>query len=86
MLTLENTSETIKRDQTYLDRDMTSSDTITVTPKTDTSESEEILALKTEVVEIKKVQVTMTHNKHHRDGVSNGRNFILKEKQQSLGK
>ena len=43
MLTLDNTSETIKRDQTYLDRDMTSSGTITVTPKADRPVSEEIL-------------------------------------------
>jgi hypothetical protein len=50
---------------------MTSSGTITVTPKDDTPESVEILALKAELVEIKSAQATVTHNKHHHDGVSN---------------
>ena len=71
MLTWDNTSEAIKCVETYLDRDMTSSGTITVDQKTDTSESEEILSLKTELVEIKAAQATVTHNKRHRDGVSN---------------
>ena len=71
MLTLDNTSEAIKRVQTYLDRDMTSSDTITAALKADTPESEEIVALKAELAEIKKAQAMMTHNKRRRDGVSN---------------
>ena len=71
MLTLDNTSEDIKRAQTYLDRDMTISGTITATPKADTPSSEEILALKKELVELKAAQATATHNKHRRDGVPN---------------
>ena len=49
MVTLENTSETIKRVQTYLDRDMTSSDIPTAVLQADTSESKAILALKAEL-------------------------------------
>ena len=71
MLTLDNTSEAINRAQTYLDRDMTISGTITAAPKDDMPESEEILDLKAELVEIKAAQATVTHNKRHRDGVSN---------------
>ena len=71
MLTLENTSEAIKRDQTYLDHDMTISGTITKVPKADTPASEEILALKAELEELKVPQTTVTHNKHRRDGVPN---------------
>ena len=50
---------------------MTSSGTITAAPKDDIPESEEILDLKAELVEIKAAQATVTHNKRHRDGVSN---------------
>ena len=50
---------------------MTSSDTITAALKADTPESEEIVALKAELAEIKKAQAMMTHNKRRRDGVSN---------------
>ena len=50
---------------------MTSLGTITVSQKTDTSESEENFALKTHLTEIKTTQTTVTHNKHRRDGVSN---------------
>ena len=57
MLTLENTLEAIKRAQTYLDCDMTSSGTITVA--------------KAELAEINAAQATVTHNKRRRDGVSN---------------
>ena len=71
MLTLDNTSEAIKRAQTYLDRDMTISGTITAAPKVDTPTSEEILALKAELAELKTAQATVTHNKRRRDGVPN---------------
>ena len=66
MLTLDNTSETIKRVQTYLDRDMTSSDTPTVVLQVDTSESKVILVLKAELTEIKTAHVkTTTTQGHH---------------------
>ena len=75
MLTLENTSEDIKRVQTYLDRDMTSTDTPTAVLKDDTSESKSILTLKTELAEIKaahaKATTTSGHqlnNKRRREG------------------
>ena len=62
MLTLENTSETIKRVQTYLDRDMTSSDTPTAVLQAHTSESKTILTLKTELTEIKTVHTKVTRD------------------------
>ena len=75
MLTLENTSEAIKRVQTYLDRDITSSDTPTAVLQADTSESKAILTLKAELAEIKsahaKVTTTSGHqlnNKRRREG------------------
>ena len=75
MLTLENTSETIKRVQTYLDRDMMSSDTPTAVLQTDTSESKAILTLKAELAEIKAAHVKATttqgrqlNNKRRREG------------------
>ena len=75
MLTLENTSETIKRVQTYLDRDMMSSDTPTAVLQPDTSESKAILALKAELAEIKTAHAKATttqgrqlNNKRRREG------------------
>ena len=60
MLTLENTSEGIKCFQTYLDRDMTSSDPPTAVLQAKTSESKTILTLKAELVEIKSAHVKAT--------------------------
>ena len=65
MLTLDNTSETIKRVQTYLDHDMTSSDTPTAVLPADTSESKTILTLKAELTEIKTVHVKTTSTQGH---------------------
>ena len=65
MLTLENTSETIKRVQTYLDRDMTSSDTPTAVLQAHTSESKTILTLKTELAEIKTAHTKETTTQGH---------------------
>ncbi len=51
MLTLENTSDTVKYTETYLNREITNPDNHTAVLKADTSDSKEILALKTELAE-----------------------------------
>ena len=56
MLTLENTSDTVKYAETYLNREITTSDNHAAVLKADTSDSKEILALKTELAELKSAQ------------------------------
>jgi hypothetical protein len=79
MLTLENTSADMKYTETYLNHETTTSDNHTVVLKADVSDSKEILVLKTELTEVKTVQVTVTttqgqctthtlHNKRRHDG------------------
>jgi hypothetical protein len=60
MLTLENTSDTVKYTETYLNREITNPDNHAVVLKADASDSKEILALKTELVELKAAQATVT--------------------------
>ena len=69
----------MKLAETYLKRETATSDNHTVVLKTDESDSKEILALKTELVEFKATQTTVTTTqgqgsarrlqyKHHHDG------------------
>ncbi len=60
MITLANTSETMKCAETHLQREATTSDKHAVVLKADTSDSKEILTLKAEMVEIKADQATVT--------------------------
>jgi hypothetical protein len=60
VLTLENTSDSVKYAETYLNREITTSDNHSAVLKADTSDSKEILGLKTELVELKSAQATVT--------------------------
>jgi hypothetical protein len=60
MLTLENTSDTVKYTETYLNREITNPDNHVSVLKTDVSDSKEILALKVELAEVRAAQVTVT--------------------------
>ena len=60
MLTLENTFDSMKCAETHLQREATTSDKHAAVLKADTSDSKEILALKTELVEFKAGQATVT--------------------------
>ena len=60
MLTLENTSDAVKYAETYLNREITTSDNHAAVLKADTSDSKEILALKAELAELKAAQATVT--------------------------
>jgi hypothetical protein len=60
VLTLENTSDAVKYAETYLNREITTSDNHTTVLKTDTSDSKEILGLKVELAELKATQATVT--------------------------
>ena len=53
MITLENTSAVMKRAETYLEREVTTSDKHTVVLKADASDSNENLGLKAELTELK---------------------------------
>jgi hypothetical protein len=79
MLTLENTSDSMKCAETYLNHKTTTSDNHAAVLKADASDSKEILALKAKLTELKAAQATVTttqgqgaarrlHNKRHRDG------------------
>jgi hypothetical protein len=78
MLTLENTSDTVKYTETYLNREITTSDNHAEVLKADASDSKEILALKGEMTELQSSQATVTttegggsrrfNNKRRRDG------------------
>jgi hypothetical protein len=78
MLTLENTSDAVKYTETYLNREITTSDNHATVLKADVSDSKEILALKAELAELKSAQATVTttqgggsrriNNKRRRDG------------------
>jgi predicted GNAT family acetyltransferase len=79
MLTFENTSDVMKCAETYLEREITTSDNHAAVLKADASDSKEILTLKTEPVELKTAQTTVTttqgqgaarrlHNKRRLDG------------------
>jgi hypothetical protein len=78
MLTLENTSDTVKYTETYLNREITTSDNHATVLKADVSDSKEILVLKAELAELKAAQATVTttqgggsrriNNKRRRDG------------------
>jgi hypothetical protein len=60
ILTLENTSDTVKYTETYLNREITTSDNHVGVLKADTSDSKEILVLKVELEELKAAQATVT--------------------------
>jgi hypothetical protein len=62
MLTLENTSDAVKYTETYLNREITNPDNHAAVLKADESDSKEILALKTELAELKAAQATVTTN------------------------
>jgi hypothetical protein len=57
ILTLENTSATMNHTERYLNCETTTSDNHTVVLKVDVSDSKEILALKTDLSELKSTQV-----------------------------
>jgi len=60
MLTLENTSDTVKYSETYLNYGITNPDNHTAVLKADVSDSKDILALKSELAELRADQVTVT--------------------------
>jgi hypothetical protein len=75
---LENTSDTVKYTETYLNREITNLDNHVAVLKADVSDSKEILALKSELTELRAAQATVTttqgggnrrfNGKRHRDG------------------
>ena len=60
MVTLTDTSETMKFSETHLQREATTSDKHSVVLKVYTSDSKEILTLKDEMAEFKVTQATVT--------------------------
>ena len=60
MLTLENTSDTVKYTETYLNREITNTDNHVAVLKVDVSDSKEILVLKVKLTELRTVQSTVT--------------------------
>ena len=76
MLTLENTSDAVKYAETYLNREITTSDNHAAVLKADTSDSKEILALKAELAELKAAQATVTTTQ----GQSGSRRFNSKRR------
>jgi hypothetical protein len=76
MFTLENTSDTVKYTETYLDREITNPDNHAAFLKADVSDSKEILALKTELAELKAAQATVTTTQGGGNRKFNGKRLL----------